>query len=905
MFKRFLPAELDELFRAFPLPAPTMEIVRRALIAPARVVKGTTRNMVADLPCPKMGGMSQAESMTVEASWLLQHVYDPDIALIATQPFVMSLRYAGKHDRTIQTTHVPDALICSRTSGFFIEEYKPASAVDTLPRERVGRYEIDRDGILRSYPAEAAGQAMGLQYRIRLGDEISRTRVQNQRELFVYLSRSAEHQYLAASAEVVAILADEPFVDFLDLAKRCSMGADVVKFALAWGIATFDIDNRLISQPQEVAVFRNEDALHAYRISIGQPPGALPLQVYSKGSFAPGTTFTLVGVPYRVQANGLSELIGANEVTGAVESFSHRDLELHYVKRKLFIPHPVNSLPSNLSRSKLHRASPAEVTRAIARFGTYTKWVQGEPLLTEEKLSDSTFRRYKAAVEATRLAGLPILDAFISRAAERGFRGPHIDLDLSALIDERITHYLSQTNAPSGASIYHAIHRELKQAGKPMVAKSTFYRRLTLCQTLSTLQASRGHKFANQFEPNYILLQRETPIRTTSSMEEVHIDHTLLDQEQISSISGRNLGRPWLSVAIDERSRRVLAFHLTYFPPSYRSVLMLLLGIVENQGRLPDAIVHDWGSEFRAIEFMRVLQACDIRRYWRPKGKPRFGNVIERLFGSLQSQLTKNQVGNTKALRNVRTSSMQLSPALLAGSTLADCHQTLGDYFFKEYDTAQHPAHHRTPREVYESSFTFGGEKSHRRVRADDMLPLLLPIAKGGRREVSGNSGVVHNYEHYGHPAFAKPGYDGLVVPVKALPYDSSRILAFFDGQWNECRSKHADEFASMPEVFRRTFSEDLRMEYQFHRKDHKDFGLRVAELLATTNAKAMANRDYLKDKDARRFIFELNHPRHDLITPADRPSLVRAKAAPDLKAAMEAAIERAKASDQLGKLAK
>jgi hypothetical protein len=44
----------------------------------------------------------------------------------------------------------------------------------------------------------------------------------------------------------------------------------------------------------------------------------------------------------------------------------------------------------------------------------------------------------------------------------------------------------------------------------------------------------------------------------------VHIDHTLADLELVDEQTGINLGRPWLSIAFDAYSRRVLSFYLTF-----------------------------------------------------------------------------------------------------------------------------------------------------------------------------------------------------------------------------------------------------------------------------------------------------------------------------------------------------
>jgi putative transposase len=56
------------------------------------------------------------------------------------------------------------------------------------------------------------------------------------------------------------------------------------------------------------------------------------------------------------------------------------------------------------------------------------------------------------------------------------------------------------------------------------------------------------------------VLYYDTPAHGSRPFQYVHIDHTLLDIELISSRTGKPLGRPWLSLAVDAWSRRIVAF---------------------------------------------------------------------------------------------------------------------------------------------------------------------------------------------------------------------------------------------------------------------------------------------------------------------------------------------------------
>src|SRR5690606_21935997 len=126
------------------------------------------------------------------------------------------------------------------------------------------------------------------------------------------------------------------------------------------------------------------------------------------------------------------------------------------------------------------------------------------------------------------------------------------------------------------------------------------------------------------------------------------------DIELISQRTGKPLGRPWLSLAVDAFSRRVVGFYLTFDPPSYVSVMMIMRDIVRRFQRLPEMIVVDNGRDLTSGAFQSFLQVMGVHLRLRPAGQPRAGAVMERLFGTAHSQFIHNLAGNTKATKQVR-----------------------------------------------------------------------------------------------------------------------------------------------------------------------------------------------------------------------------------------------------------
>jgi putative transposase len=115
----------------------------------------------------------------------------------------------------------------------------------------------------------------------------------------------------------------------------------------------------------------------------------------------------------------------------------------------------------------------------------------------------------------------------------------------------------------------------------------------------------------------------------------------------------------------DVYSRRILACYVTYDPLSYRSVMMAFRHCVKHYGRLPQELVADRGPEFQSVYFETLHLRCFETKLERPAGQPRFGPVIERLFGTT-TQLLHQLRGNTQASKIPRQVTKAVDPKRLA-----------------------------------------------------------------------------------------------------------------------------------------------------------------------------------------------------------------------------------------------
>lgn len=128
------------------------------------------------------------------------------------------------------------------------------------------------------------------------------------------------------------------------------------------------------------------------------------------------------------------------------------------------------------------------------------------------------------------------------------------------------------------------------------------------------------------------------------------IDHTPLDVCIVDDTSRLNIGRPWLTLAIDVFSRCVVGFYLSMDTPSTVSVGMALVhAILPKDGWLAargfdvswpmrgrPVIVHaDNDKTFRTKLLNRTVTDYRFQMNWRPVKTPHWGGHIERLLGTL------------------------------------------------------------------------------------------------------------------------------------------------------------------------------------------------------------------------------------------------------------------------------
>ena len=238
--------------------------------------------------------------------------------------------------------------------------------------------------------------------------------------------------------------------------------------------------------------------------------------------------------------------------------------------------------------------------------------------------------------------------------------------------------------------------------------------------------------------------RRFDPIR--GSVQAAHIldmaviDQTLIDCAVIDDEHMINVGRPWLAVMIDVKSRYPLGFHLSFEPPSVETVLACLRHAVRPKTQLaqahpevngewpafgvPDTLVVDNAWENTGSSMRDACADANISLVYAPVATPEYKGVCERFFGTLNTLLFHRLPGGlpfTPQQRKTLGIGGEGDAALLLSDVRRAIHQCIVEVYGREF----HKALQASPEQVWRKD-----AQTHGRAYVDDLQALDLALAK-------------------------------------------------------------------------------------------------------------------------------------------------------------------------------
>jgi hypothetical protein len=277
--------------------------------------------------------------------------------------------------------------------------------------------------------------------------------------------------------------------------------------------------------------------------------------------------------------------------------------------------------------------------------------------------------------------------------------------------------------------------------------------------------------------------------------------------------------------------------------------MMVLRECVHRYRRLPQTVVVDGGSEFAVVYFETLLARYECTKKTRPGAQPRFGSVCERLFGTTNSRFVHNLVGNTQLLQHVRQVTRAVDPREHARWTLDRLYAQPCEWAYEVYDTLEHPALGRSPREAFAAGLVQGGERLHRLIPDDeDFRMLTLPTTARGTARLQRRLGVKIHHLYYWAEAFLDPELEGTQLPVRFDPFDAGVTYAFVKGRWVRCIPEHHASFAGRSTREIQLASAELRRRNQRHAQQLTITARRLADFLASVEAEEVLLEQRLRD---------------------------------------------------------
>ena len=838
-------------------------IARLRASPPVRRVGSHAHNVSGAYASRKMGCTIKFESHKVELWAIYVMEYDRAVLEYYDQPMVLALRYTSPSGRPVHVQHTPDFLVL-HTDGAVLEEWKPEDRLRELSLSQPHRYQRDDQGLWRCPPGEEAASRLGLRYHVRSSVELSPTYIRNLIFLEDYFFACiVPTSHLTA---LLGVITASPGITLAELLQDGALASpDSVYALIARNHLYVDLHAAPLAEPQHVFVYPDHPTAEAHALLRTARMSAKTRASGERWSSPlPPTTGTHVlwdGKLWQV-VNGGHTTVTLRSEEGPLTDLS-RDYFLHQIDLGMItVPQP----PTTDEVSRLHpeaqqllrEASPEALATANQRWHLVSAYLERR----REEVEGYSPRTLRAWVARLREAEVKYQCGYVGllpKTAKRGNRKQRTSQDSRDLLDTILAEQFEQPEQQHARAVYRTYHQECVARGLPVLSERTFYRQLKSRRGIVQTTRRKGTRASYSETPWYWVLTQTTPRHGDRPWEMVHLDHTKLDLELVSQL-GTPLGRPWVTFAVDAYSRRLLGLYLSFDPPSHRSCMMVLRACVRHHERFPQSIIVDGGPEFHSVYFERLVARYSCTKKTRPPGEPRFGSVIERLFGTTNTEFVHNLRGNTQASKQPRTMTKAVDPKRLAVWPLPDLYEHLCTYAYQVYDQKVHEALGQSPRDAYLLGLERCGERSHRQVRYnEDFVMETLPSPRKQTGLVIPGKGVKLHYLFYWNDALRHPEVERTQVPVRYDPFDVGTAYVYCRGQWVQCLSQYYQQLHGHSEKELELATEELREQASRNHQAASITPLHLAAFLADVQAHQRVLLQRVRDLEQGAVVHALN----------------------------------------------
>ena len=501
----------------------------------------------------------------------------------------------------------------------------------------------------------------------------------------------------------------------------------------------------------------------------------------------------------------------------------------------------------------LARASDKELAKAVTRL----KWVE-EYRETGKKpagISLRSLRRYEADFrKGQQVYG----SGFFGLIGERGRPPGKSDLGerQQEVLKEIVDDFVGDKSAGHLRNTYARMKARCeKRRIFPIPCRETLRNELEKRRKDDVARGRKGEREATQVSGPLMTGDPVIPRKADRVWQVAHVDHLLVKVELVSWHDEIPLGKAWLTLIIDDFSRMPLGMWLSFDEPSRVPVFRVLFDCVRRHNRLPEYVVTDQGPEFHSRDVEAAFAGLEVNRVERPGGKPRFGSVIERMFGSTNTRLVHELPGNVKRNQLSRTRSRSHDPKRNATLSLSRLNEILEEWLFDIYPNLVHESFGQTtPRQVYGTSLAYSGERKARYIAVDMGLRMALSLTPDRPTREVGEGGVIRvEGLRYHSEALLAGNVVGSKVQVKLCAEDCSVVYVWVGRKWVTCRLSDGNaEWAGRSRKEMKLLIETVRQKYRLGRKAFDLNAATIGGHLEELDVGGKAARQAVRDEEVR-----------------------------------------------------
>lgn len=245
--------------------------------------------------------------------------------------------------------------------------------------------------------------------------------------------------------------------------------------------------------------------------------------------------------------------------------------------------------------------------------------------------------------------GQGVVSDLIPGRSSGGRGGERLPAEVETVIREVLRkHYLTRQRKKTSA-VHREITRACRRQGLSAPSRGVIVRRIAALDPVTATAAREGRDAARSLES----AGGSVP-PVTGVLEQVQIDHTVVDLIVVDERHRLPIGRPYVTIAIDVFSRSIVGLVITLEAPSALSVGLCLAHMVTDKrtwverlgievdwpmGGKPGELFMDNASEFKSEALRRGSEQHGITLRYRPPGRPHYGGIIERLIGTLMEMV--------------------------------------------------------------------------------------------------------------------------------------------------------------------------------------------------------------------------------------------------------------------------